>query len=985
MRAESAESRKKPPRSAPEAGAGAFCPRCRLWEIASTDNYCSYCGNALLTLSVEPGRVTLTSGVAPERELVVTNGDANLRHVVLLPVDPQQLGIDVDPVDVIDLPAGGQAQIVLRLDEARLPRDLRVERRSYVLVVDNDRYKTLPVEVTIKSGPRPVLLTPVLQFGELAEGRQAVRQLELRNAGGIPVRLREVRSEGSSQLALAEGTRLPLVLAPGALLALPVSWDTRRREEGSAPASAGLRLFFDNYPEILFVSASARLFRFGLDFDRAEIMRSPVLSKQDYLETVTLTNTGTIDVEVTGIESNESWIDVLAAERSFTLRCRESLGVAAPASATAGESVSLTLALHPQKLPAGSHRGSVIVLAAGQETRSLLVELSVIHPSASPDYLGIDFGTSNSVVAYFDKRTKAPEVLTVDLPTLSAAGSDAPSQRGERGAKSSGTPLIPSVLAFVGGPKTYRIGYEARNELNVHPERVVRSIKRIMGYGHQREYFGQPFFPKDLATLIIKRLVEIAEERHFLQSGTYLSFAHAVVTVPANFFDLQIRAVLEACEAAGLDIEAGSARQAAETAAAAMGQEVNAGIILDEPSAAALYYLDQLESQGRLAKLDSPGKLLNLLVFDYGGGTLDVSVASVERLPKGVGLRILANMGNNQVGGDSIDLALMFEIVRRCKGEVPAFDDELIRPLYKDLESRSQREGWRNSPAFSQILAARNAWKDAAETAKIVLSAADQTRLEIPASAIPLRIVGGNVETATAPFVTQVTRAEFENQIKGILLECESLVKKALDLAEVKPEAVDFVLHTGRQSLLPAVRERVKRIFEGLPAANDLLEEEHLKVCVAKGAVLYGLNRRSLLAEAGSGVHFLSGGRRLPHAYGVEKVVGLLQREFDEIVARGHKYPWVQNYPIPENMIGPSGWLNLKFYQNTGKSKVIRNNPEITLIGQITVNSMADGKPGCDVQFLIDANRTLEVSADGIPVPIVPVLLQGEETETWLG
>jgi molecular chaperone DnaK (HSP70) len=972
MHTDGVEGRSEPARPAPEVDLGAPCPHCKLWETTPADN-------------VPRERLILTSGLTPERELLVTNDDVRPHQVILLPADSHLRGIEVEPAGAFDLPAGGQACVVLRLDEERLPRDLQVEERSFVLVVDNDKFKTLPVPVTVKAGPRPVLLTPALQFGELAEGRQAVRQLELRNAGGIPLRLREVRGEGSSQLALAPGTRLPVILGSGERVSLPVAWDTRRPEEGAAPAAAGLRLSFDNYAESLFVPASARLFRFGLEFDPTEIRRSPVLSGQDYIEKVTLTNTGTIDIEVTGIESDKSWIKVLAAARSFTLRCRESLGPAAPASATAGESLALTLAIHPKELPAGPNQASVSVLAAGHERRTLKVELNVFCPEASPDYLGIDFGTSNSVVAFFDEGAKAPAVLTVDLPGTPASGAGAPSRRRGARAKASGTPLIPSVLAFAGGPDAYRIGHEAQRELNVHPDWTVRSIKRIMGYAHQRQFFGRAFSPAQLATLIIKKLVQLAEERHYLQSGKYLSFKHAIFTVPANFFDLQIRDVLAACEAAGLDIEEESARLAAETAQAALGEEVNAGIILDEPSAAALYYLDQLEMLGRLDKLDQPGKRLNLLVFDYGGGTLDVSVASVERLARGAGLRILANMGNNQIGGDSIDLALMFEMVRRCKGEVPAFDDELIRLLFKELDSRSQAEGWRHSPAFSQILAARNAWKDAAERAKILLSDAEQTRVELPAEAIPLRIAGGRAEISKAPFFTQVTRAEFETQIKGILVECEGLVEKALDLAGVKPEEIDFVLHTGRQSLLPAVRERVKKIFAGLPAGNDLLEEEHLKVCVAKGAVIYGRNRRSLLAEAESGVHFLSGGRRLPHSYGVEKVVGLLQREFDEIVKRGQTYPWVERRRIPESMIGPSGWLNLKFYQNAGKSKVMRNNPEITLIGQVTFDSTADGKPGCEVKLTIDANRKLEVSADGILVPIVAARLQGEETETWLG
>jgi len=82
-------------------------------------------------------------------------------------------------------------------------------------------------------------------------------------------------------------------------------------------------------------------------------------------------------------------------------------------------------------------------------------------------------------------------------------------------------------------------------------------------------------------------------------------------------------------------------------------------------------------------------------------------------------------------------------------------------------------------------------------------------------------------------------------------------------------------------------------------------------------------------------------------------------------------------------MIPRTGCLNLKFYQNSGTRKEIVHNPEVSLVGQITVNTLADGKPGCDVRFVIDANRKLEVFADGNEVTLEPARLQGEES--WMG
>jgi molecular chaperone DnaK len=204
----------------------------------------------------------------------------------------------------------------------------------------------------------------------------------------------------------------------------------------------------------------------------------------------------------------------------------------------------------------------------------------------------------------------------------------------------------------------------------------VRSIKRIMGYDYERDFFGSTFTPEDLAARIIQKLVQLAEQKLYEESNAYYDVRKAIVTVPANFFDSQIRSVLNACEQAGLDTERVAVLQAAQALREALDKEVNAGIILDEPSAAVLYYFYRLSVErhgSMLEELERP-EGLRMLVFDYGGGTLDVSVANIVRLDnREAGLKILANMGDNSIGGDSIDLHLMRELVARAKAEMPDF------------------------------------------------------------------------------------------------------------------------------------------------------------------------------------------------------------------------------------------------------------------------------------------------------------------------
>src|SRR6185436_2382700 len=105
--------------------------------------------------------------------------------------------------------------------------------------------------------------------------------------------------------------------------------------------------------------------------------------------------------------------------------------------------------------------------------------------------------------------------------------------------------------------------------------------------------------------------------------------------------------------------------------------------------------------------------------------------------------------------------------------------------------------------------------------------------------------------------------------LQHVLKRCGELIDSALALAGVEHDDIDYILHTGRQSLLPHVRETVRERFPRLAQGRDILEEEHLKYCVAKGAALYGA-MRGVLSEASARIYFLNEGRRLPHSYGVE-------------------------------------------------------------------------------------------------------------------
>jgi len=590
------------------------------------------------------------------------------------------------------------------------------------------------------------------------------------------------------------------------------------------------------------------------------------------------------------------------------------------------------------------------------------VVVDVIEPRPYPDYIGIDFGTTNSVVAVLNPQTHRVELVQDEL---------------------SGSHLIPSVLVF-DDAHTYKIGQAARNEADIASERTVRSIKRILGYTHERLFFDRMFSAGELASLIIRKLVQLAEKKLYRDTGTYYSISKAIITVPANFFDLQIREVLEACRAAGLDIEEESARRTVRAAQARLGKAVNAGVILDEPAAAVLYYIDFLRQQENSAEIvsaiESDGGL-RLLVFDYGGGTLDVSTAVVSRNGGSFAVRILANVGDNSIGGDVIDLILMKDLLRRCVSQSDhlefQFDSALIALSYKELAERKERDHW-TSTVWIEVLRTRSRWKDLAEAVKVKLGRQEHVEIEVPPDMV-LRVVDGNTQFAAEPIMLgTMDQSTLLNLLQPVLAKCTDLITTVLNLADLHDSDIDYILHTGRQSLLPAVRQHVRSLFPSLNPHCDLLEVEHLKICVAKGAALYG-SMRDRLISPDARVLLIDEGRSLPHSYGIETFEEVFVPKYDVMIPRGSKYPIEVMRRYGQEMIPDSGQLNLRFYQNVGMKSSIVGNPEVRLLGEITIDTEADGQPGCDVRFVVGANRTLEVFADGAPVVIQRANLQDED------
>lgn len=344
--------------------------------------------------------------------------------------------------------------------------------------------------------------------------------------------------------------------------------------------------------------------------------------------------------------------------------------------------------------------------------------------------IGIDLGTTNSCVA----------VLEGGEPTVIA--------------NAEGGRTTPSVVAFSKDGERL-VGQVAKRQAITNPDRTVTSIKREMGSNFKVSIDGKNFTPQEISAMILSKLKADAE--------AYLGdkVTTAVITVPAYFTDAQRQATKDAGKIAGLKVER----------------------IINEPTAAALSYGIDKESDQKV------------MVYDLGGGTFDVSIIEM-----GDGVQeVLATAGNNRLGGDDFDKRVMDYIVKTFKSESGV-------DLSKD------------KMAMQRI-------KEAAEKAKIDLSGLASTNINLPFI----------TADATGPKHLDVTltKAKFNELTADLVEKTMGPVRQALADSGVKIEDINKVLMVGGSSRIPAVQEAVKGFIKKDPFKGINPDE-----CVAMGAAL---------------------------------------------------------------------------------------------------------------------------------------------------
>ena len=400
----------------------------------------------------------------------------------------------------------------------------------------------------------------------------------------------------------------------------------------------------------------------------------------------------------------------------------------------------------------------------------------------SPDFIGIDLGTTNSSVAIY--RQGQIQVIPMHNECLT----------------------MPSAVRFKNRKKNdLVVGKLAKDYILIKPDEVFTSVKSLMSDNEWKDKSeirnkfnidGEQFTPTDIAAIILQELVTNANRSVFgtdLNYGANGSFVRAIITVPANSSPIYKQHVMEAAEKAGLGEtdEFGNVKHNANGHVAGV-------YILEEPTAAALAYASMRFDETK-------DKEQNILVYDFGGGTFD---ATVLKLKSEVGKRPqftrLSTYGIADLGGDTIDWVLAKMIAKHIQNETNI--DVLCNPSSIEAKSRI---------------------KELAENAKIQFSVSNETDIEIELASVILD--SNNAEKRASNII--ISRESFISEITPLLEKTIECIKTVLKAASMTADDINRIVLVGGSSKAPWVKKIIKEKFDRDPYMAD-----NVDTIVAQGA-----------------------------------------------------------------------------------------------------------------------------------------------------
>jgi len=497
--------------------------------------------------------------------------------------------------------------------------------------------------------------------------------------------------------------------------------------------------------------------------------------------------------------------------------------------------------------------------------------------------VGIDLGTTNSLVAFVEEGH----------PVVIGGAAD--------------DPLVPSIVSVTedGG---IHVGREAERRLLTDPARTAYSVKRFMGRGLEdvrdearllpfrigskgdgsatdgvvRIGLGdREFTPPEISAFILRELKKRAEAFFAARGDSDPAVDRAVITVPAYFNDAQRTATRDAGRLAGLEVLR----------------------IVNEPTAASLAYGLDKRHDGLIA------------VYDFGGGTFDISILRVE---DGV-FQVLATNGDTHLGGDDIDRALVQHLFASFERNGLAVN--LDRPRDREL--------------LEQVRAA-------VIRAKHELSAGAETTISIPG--LELSESGEVIRTPGASYDWPVTRHTFEDMIRPIVERTLAPCRRALIDAGVNASQIDEVVMVGGSTRIPLVRRMVGSLFGRTPHTELNPDEVVALGAAVQADILVTGNRELLLLDV------------TPLSLGIETMGGAVSK----IIVRNSPIP-AAGSEVFTTAVDNQTAVDIHVLQ--GERELVADNRSLARFKLRGIPELPAGLPRVEVQFQIDANGILSVTA----------------------
>ena len=477
--------------------------------------------------------------------------------------------------------------------------------------------------------------------------------------------------------------------------------------------------------------------------------------------------------------------------------------------------------------------------------------------------LGIDLGTTKSAVAYLEGNT--PEIILTP--------------EGHR--------LLPSIVAFTSTGERL-VGQPAKSQMITNPLNTISSVKTLVGkkYSEVEPYLkefsfhiikhgddllrieinNQIFSPEEISAMILRKLKDAAD--HYLSDP----IDGVIITVPAYFNDSQRQATKDAGIIAGLDVKR----------------------IINEPTAASLAYAVDMKKKAKI------------IVYDFGGGTIDISVLDVQN---GI-IKVLATAGNTHLGGNNFDIALTHKLTQEFSNE--------------------------NHIDLTNDKAAMQRIREAAENAKIELSAVDECEINLPFIT--------ESEDGPLHLIKYLRKSEFENLIKNEIEQTLEICSRALHNANLRIGDIDEFLLVGGSTRIPFVQQKVKEFYKKEPNRKVNPDEIVAMGAATQGSIIKGESKDILLLDV------------TPLALGVKTYGGA----FTRIINANTTIP-VSRSLIFSTVEDNQTEVDIQIFQ--GEREIAEENKSLGKFTLLAVKPAPRGVPRIEVTFNINVNGMLKVGA----------------------